>query len=207
MQDALDAGRRAPTRCSLDLQAAYGMSCGGSVDVLIETFDAGRAVLIVGAGHVGTALAPLLVSVGFRVVVCDTRPARVEGGLLQPSSRLHLVAAPHDDAQVLAALGGRVDDAAAVVMTHDQELDERALAWALHKGFAFVGGVGSRGKAARLCSKWVQGGLSEAEVARVSMPLGVDIGARSPAEIGISIAGELIAWRAGGGGAARGHQV
>jgi len=82
------------------------------------------------------------------------------------------------------------------VMTHDHQLDQKVVEWALAKGFGFVGGVGSRAKAARTRQRLEAKGVKEDDIARVRMPVGIDIGARSPAEIGVAIAGELIAFRA-----------
>lgn len=193
------ASREAPeaTVRAVDLRAAYGMACGGSVELLIEPLCAARSVMVVGAGHVGLALAPLLCQLGFRVVVCDRRSDRVEAARHHESPQLVVVNGSHDDAGVLAALGEAAGGAALLAMTHDHELDERVVTWALRRGFAFVGGVGSRSKAARLRRHLAADGLPEEEVARLRMPLGTPIGARSPAEIAVSIAGELVAWRAG----------
>jgi xanthine dehydrogenase accessory factor len=82
-----------------------------------------------------------------------------------------------------------------LVMTHDHLLDQRAIEWALSRGFAFVGGVGSRAKAERTRQRLEAKGFSEADRARVRMPIGVDIGARLPDEIAVSIAAEMVAWR------------
>jgi xanthine dehydrogenase accessory factor len=195
----LEAARTQPTEASVrfvDLRSAYGMACGGSVEILIEPLTSARSVLVVGAGHVGCALAPLLVQVGFQVVLCDTRQACVDGALRLGRPQLRVVAGSHDQPEVVEALGGSIDAAAALVMTHDHDLDEQVLGWALGQGFALVGGVGSRHKAARLRARWATAGIAQADVDRLRMPLGVDIGARSPAEIAVSIVGELVAWRA-----------
>lgn len=82
-------------------------------------------------------------------------------------------------------------------MTHDHAADQVAIEWALRQGFALVGGVGSRAKAARVRSRLEAAGFDEADRARVRMPLGAEIGARTPEEIAVAIAAELIAWRAG----------
>jgi len=83
-----------------------------------------------------------------------------------------------------------------LVMTHDHQLDQTAIEWAIRKGFGFVGGVGSRAKAARTRARLEAKGFPPEDIARIRMPVGLDIGARSPAEIGVSIAGELVRWRA-----------
>jgi xanthine dehydrogenase accessory factor len=80
-------------------------------------------------------------------------------------------------------------------MTHDHALDQRAIEWALKAGFAFVGGVGSKAKAARTRDRLEAKGVPVADRERVRMPIGIDIGARVPDEIAVAIAGELVAWR------------
>jgi xanthine dehydrogenase accessory factor len=165
--------------------------------------------LVVGAGHVGVFTAPLLASVGFRVTLCDSReeaadPARLaafaaapvlEGSLLA-TEPVRVVHADHDDPETWRGLPASLARSALVVMTHDHQLDQTVIEWAIGRGFGFVGGVGSRAKAARARERLVAKGVSPADVDRVRMPVGVGIGARTPAEIGVAIAGELIAWRA-----------
>jgi xanthine dehydrogenase accessory factor len=181
-----------PVVRTVALGPELGMSCGGAAEILLEPLDPGLAVLVVGAGHVGAALAPLLVSVGLRVVVCDDRPSIVAASALVASARLTLLGASHDDPRVLQALGASPSRSAALVMTHDPDLAAKALEWAVPSGFGFVGGVGSRNKAARLHGLLAGRGL---DVSALRMPLGVDIGARLPAEIALSIAAEMVRWR------------
>lgn len=116
---------------------------------------------------------------------------------------LRVVHADHDDPEVLAALGAPPGRAFCVVMTHDHQLDQEVVGWALARGFAFVGGVGSRAKAARTRERLRARGVAEADVERVRMPVGVDIGARRPAEIAVAIAAELVRLRAAREGLAR----
>ena len=164
-----------------------GMCCGGQVEMLIEPIDGVVPCLVVGGGHVATAVAPLLVRVGFAVTVVDAR----EGW------------GDEDRIPGVRCVQGEVDDAGAaidprgvcLVMTHDHSLDQDAIEWALKRGFAFVGGVGSRAKAERTRQRLEAKGFSESDRARVRMPLGVDIGARLPDEIAVAIAAEMVAWR------------
>ena len=169
------------------LGAELGMCCGGRIEVLIEPIDGVVPCLVIGGGHVATATAPLLAKVGFVVTIVDAREGwgdeeRVAG---------------------VTCLSGEYDEVArdfdvrgaCIVMTHDHQLDQRAIEWALARRFAFVGGVGSRAKAERTRQRLEAKGVAEAERARVRMPLGVDIGARLPDEIAVSIAAELVAWR------------
>lgn len=237
MAKALSDAHAAPRVETFRLGASLGMCCGGSVDILIEPLVPPTLALVVGAGHVGVFVAPLLASLGFRVTLCDAReeaadPARlaqrtllvgasrdadasagedaeadaeadaegaVSGGLsaeLGALAGVKILHAEYDDPEVIRAIA-RPEEAIALVMTHDHALDQRAIEWAIERGFGFVGGVGSRAKAARTRGRLEAKGVGAEDIARVRMPVGADIGARTPAEIGISIAAELVAWRAG----------
>ena len=164
-----------------------GMCCGGRVVALLEPIAGLVSCLIVGGGHVATVVAPLLGGVGFAVTVVDERE---EWGREGRIAGVRCLVGEYDDLGKDVAVSG-----ACLVMTHDHALDQRAIEWALRRGFAFVGGVGSRAKAQRTRDRLLAKGFAEADVARVQMPLGVSIGARLPAEIAVSIAAEMVAWR------------
>ena len=195
LQRAL-AGTPAPPRVErFELAAALGMCCGGGVELMVEVLEPAAQVLLVGAGHIGSALAPLLDDLAFGVVVCDAREQLVAALPVQPR-RIVALCADHDDPEVRAALGDALANIAMVVMTHDHQLDQRVVEWALRAGFGFVGGVGSRAKAARCRARLEAKAFAEADIARVKMPCGIDIHARLPAEIAVSIAAQLVRWRA-----------
>ncbi|MBL8611022.1 MAG: XdhC family protein [Myxococcales bacterium] len=164
-----------------------GMCCGGRARLLLESIEGRTACCIVGAGHVATALAPLLDRVGFAVTVCDAREGWAEGERIPGAT---LVLGEHDEAFADAPAG-----AVFLVMTHDHALDQAAIEWALRRGFAFVGGIGSRAKAARVRDRLEAKGFSPEDRARVRMPLGLSIGARLPDEIAIAVCAELVEWR------------
>lgn len=186
------AGESSVCTRSYALTRALGMCCGGTVDVVIERFGASIAVGVVGAGHIAAALAPLLAGLGFAVHVADDREELASRGRFA-SATVHL--------GEFSLLRERLSPRSALlVMTHDHGLDQRAIEWALREGYAFVGGVGSRAKHRRCVARLEAKGFSRSDIERVRMPLGVAVGARSPEEIAVSIAAELIAWR-------RGHDV
>lgn len=170
---------------SFQLGPELGMCCGGQLVVLLEPLTALVPCLVVGGGHIATAVAPMLARIGFAVTVVDTRDA------WSAEERL----------PGIRSVNGDFDDAeadprgACLVMTHDHALDQRAIEWALRKGFAYVGGVGSRAKAERTRTRLEAKGFSDEDRARVRMPIGLDLGARLPDEIAVAIAAELLAWR------------
>jgi xanthine dehydrogenase accessory factor len=165
-----------------------GMCCGGRVEVLLEPLGALIPTLIVGGGHVATALAPILSRLGFAITVVDERDAWASEGRIPG---VKCITGEFDD------VGTAVDPDRGIclVMTHDHQLDQAALEWALTRGFSFIGGVGSRAKAERTRLRLEHKGYSKEAQQRIRMPLGVDIGARSPEEIAVAIAAEMIAWR------------
>lgn len=182
-------GEAAVLTRSFALGRSLGMCCGGTVEVMLETFSPPCCVGIVGAGHVAAALAPVLATVGFAVHVSDERDEFATAERF-PTATVHPGA--------FAALRAHVPPRGALlVMTHDHGLDQDALEWALRQGYAFVGGVGSRAKLLRCRARLEAKGLSPEDIARVQMPLGVPVGARTPEEIAVSIAAALIAWRRG----------
>ena len=183
-----EAGEGAVRAETFRLGPELGMCCGGSVDVMIEELPAACPVGIVGAGHVAVETTRLLAALGFAVTLADARDAFASPERF-PAARV-LCGEP-------SALVSWVPRSGAVlVMTHDHQRDHDAIAWALREGYAFVGAVGSRAKAARTGARLEMRGFSEADRARVRIPVGLDIGARSPAEIAVSIAAELVRWRA-----------
>lgn len=201
MVASLDGDEGHPRTETFRLGPSLGMCCGGSATILLEPLRPSIAVLIVGAGHVGTETAPLLARLGFRVTLADAREEAAGEGRAAPlagdaTGALRVVCAEHDDPEVLAGLGAPPERSFCVVMTHDHQLDQAVIGWALSRGFAFVGGVGSRAKATRTRERLRARGVDEAQIARVRMPVGVDIGARRPAEIAIAVAAELVRVRA-----------
>jgi xanthine dehydrogenase accessory factor len=170
------------------LGAELGMCCGGRVEVFVEQMIAPPEVLIVGAGHVGLAITRLFKTLGYRITVVDSRDAWSENAAAEG---VHVIYGEPSEAREHLSR-----QTAVLVMTHDHALDQEAIEWALREGFPFIGGIGSRAKAERTRQRLTAKGFAEAEIARIRMPLGLTIGARSPAEIAVAVAAELIQYRA-----------
>lgn len=161
--------------------------CGGQVTLFLERFDAQPHLLVVGAGHVGCAIAEIAVRAGFAVEVLardqDAPPnlagVAVRSGL-GPGS-LESVGVP-TSAQMIVATGAH-------------EVDVEWGVAALKVGFAGVGVVGSRSKAAALRQAAERAGIDEARRATLRCPVGLDIGAITPGEIALSVVSELIMLR------------
>lgn len=187
---ALLADGRTTTR-TLDTHLTHelGMCCGGRMTVFLEKHVAAPALVVFGAGHVAKELAALAVATGFRVTVVDER---AEWASATRFSGCELVLRPCDDV-AREHRGGA--DTYYCVTTHDHALDQRCVEALLDTPSAYLGVIGSRRKAERFRQRLRAGGFDEARIARLECPMGVDIGALTPAEIGVSIVARLVAVR------------
>jgi xanthine dehydrogenase accessory factor len=146
------------------------------------------------------------VFLGYRVTVCDARPVFATATRF-PDAHEVIVDWPH---RYLAAEvdAGRIDRRTAIcVLTHDPKFDVPLLQVALRLPEAgYIGVMGSRRTHHDRLDRLRDAGLSEGELARMSSPIGLDIGARTPEETAVSIAAEMIALRWGGEGVRLSHR-
>jgi xanthine dehydrogenase accessory factor len=148
-------------------------------------------LLVIGAGQLSRALAEMALALDFEVIVCDPRE---EYAATWEVANTRFVSEMPDD--VVTAL--QLDPHSAVVaVTHDPKLDDLALLEALKSPAFYVGALGSRGNTAKRRERLKLFDLSEEEIARLHGPVGLHIGARTPAEIAIAILAEVIAVRNG----------
>lgn len=142
-------------------------------------------LMIVGAAHIAQALWPMAEALGYDVTLIDPRDAFASEARF-PGARL-LRDWPDE---ALDALG--LDQRCAVItLTHDAKLDDPAIMRALRSPAFYLGCLGSTRTHAKRAARLREGGFSEAEIARIHAPLGLDIGAKSPAEIALSALAEL----------------
>jgi len=189
LRQALSSGE--PELLIRDLAHDLGMCCGGRMEIFVEPILPPPRLWLLGAGHVAKPTAALARSVGFEVHVIDEReelntPERF------PECRL-LLADPSRELRK-AALG---DADWVLIMTHDHQLDEAALAAVAGQNAQYVGLVGSKRKVFRLVQRVRAQRDGDFPLERVFAPVGLDIGAVSPEEIAVSIVAELVALRHG----------
>ena len=157
--------------------------------LFVQTHNPPLRLLVVGAVHIAQALAPLAALTGYAVTVIDPRGAFATE-LRFPGVSLH--DAWPDEA--LTALG--IDSRTAVVtLTHDPKLDDPALLVALRSPAFYVGSLGSKRTHAKRLERLKEQGVTDAELARIHAPVGLDIGAVTPAEIALSVMAQITAVR------------
>lgn len=156
------------------------------VSWFLNVFNAPPRLYVVGAVHIAQPLSHMAAMSGFSVVVIDPRTAFATG---ERFPGLHLVTAWPDEALADLPLDRRT---AVVTLTHDPKLDDPALLAALGAPSFFIGALGSRKTHAARCERLRAHGIPDAQIARIRGPVGLAIGAISPAEIAVSIMAELI---------------
>jgi xanthine dehydrogenase accessory factor len=156
-------------------------------------------MLVFGAIDYATSMARLGAFLGYRVTVCDARPVFATASRFPDADEV-VVDWPHRYLAAEAA-AGRIDRRTAVaVLTHDPKFDVPLLEVALRTEVGYIGAMGSRRTHDDRLVRLRDAGLTDEELARLSSPIGLNLGARTPEETAISIAAEIIALRWGGGG-------
>jgi xanthine dehydrogenase accessory factor len=158
--------------------------------VFLHAFIPPPRLIVVGAVHIAQALVPMAAMAGFDVVVIDPRRAFAADHRFP---NVTVIQEWPDEAMERL----KPDSSTAVVtLTHDPKLDDPALEVALKSDAVYVGSLGSRRTHEKRKARLLEAGISEAQFARIHGPVGLNIGARSPAEIAVSILGQIIETRA-----------
>ena len=159
--------------------------------VRLRVGPAARLVLA-GMSPVAEACAEFAQRLGFEVVVCDPRPAAFEGLALAGVERVASLPA------TFIADGGCHAASAVVALTHDPRLDDLTMIEAVKSPAFYIGAMGSRKTSAARAERLRRsGGLSEAELSRLHMPIGLGLGSKTPAEIALAVMADIVRVRRG----------
>jgi len=163
--------------------------------VFVQSFAPAPRMLVFGAIDFAAAVARAGKFLGYRVTVCDARPVFATASRFPDADEV-VTDWPH------RYLAGTSTDARTVicVLTHDPKFDVPLLEVALRRPAAYIGAMGSRRTHDDRLARLLEAGLTDAELARLRSPIGLDLGARTPEETAIAIAAELIQLRWGGSG-------
>ncbi|WP_353648954.1 XdhC/CoxI family protein [Nakamurella sp. A5-74] len=191
----LAAGRSATLTYGPD-----GERRGEGMRVFVSTFAPKPRMIVFGAIDFAAAVARQGTFIGYHVTVCDARGVFATASRF-PAADEVVVDWPHRYLRAQAE-AGRIDDRTVLcVLTHDPKFDVPLLEVALRlPEVAFVGAMGSRRTHEDRLARLREAGLTAAELDRLSSPIGLDLGARTPEETAVSIAAEIIALRWGGRG-------
>ena len=191
----LDAGRNAILHYGVD-----GQRRGEGLDVFVESFAPPPRMIVFGAIDFASAVAKIGSFLGYRVTVCDARPVFATASRF-PGAHEVVVEWPHRYLKAETE-AGRIDRRTALcVLTHDPKFDVPLLEVALRlPEVGYIGAMGSRRTHEDRLARLREAGVTEDEIARMSSPIGLDLGARTPEETAVSIAAEMIALHWGGAG-------
>jgi xanthine dehydrogenase accessory factor len=168
---------------------------GDELGVFVNSFAPPPRMLVFGAIDFAAAVARVGAFLGYHVTVCDARPVFATNARFPEADEV-VVRWPHE---YLAET--TVDERTVIcVLTHDPKFDIPLLEIALRSPAAYIGAMGSRRTHGDRISRLRDLGMTEEELARLSAPIGLDIGARTPEETAVSVAAEIVSARWGGSG-------
>lgn len=185
---ALDTATLAEARAAIAKDRTGKLADGRT---FVQVYAAPYRMVIVGAVHIAQALAPMAEAAGYQVFLVDPRQA---WATRERFPEVPILNDWPDDALKRLKPDLRT---AVVVLTHDPKLDDPALTVTLASEAFYVGALGSRKTHAKRLARLREQGLEEAALDRVHAPIGLAIGAKSPAEIAISILAEVTRVRRG----------
>ena len=168
----------------------------GAAEVMLQIWEQPARLIVVGGGHVGLALASFGEQLGFAVTVVDDREDFANWERFPMAE--HVLCG--DLAEELDAI--EFDETAHVVLVSRGHMqDELALRHSAGRGVGYVGMIGSRRRTATVLQHLREEGYDAAALDEISTPIGLDIGAETPAEIALSILAEIVMLRRGRSGA------
>ncbi len=177
-----------------------GQRLGDGMEVFVSSYAPSPRMLVFGAIDFAAALAQQGSFLGYRVTVCDARPVFATRSRF-PTADEVVVDWPHRYLAAQAEAGTIDQHTVICVLTHDPKFDVPVLEVALRlPQVGYVGAMGSRRTHDDRMNRLKAAGLTGTELSRLSSPIGLDLGARTPEETAVSIAADIIAKRWGGGG-------
>jgi len=170
---------------------ADGATLGDELRVHVRSFASPPRMFIIGAIDFSAALAPFAAQIGYEVTICDARERFARSARFSSAAQV-AIGWPQEVMRGVE-LGPRD---AVLVFTHDPKFDEPALLCALQTDAGYIGALGSRQTAADREARLRRAGATDADVARIHSPCGLDIGSRTAEETAVSVLAEMIASRA-----------
>src|SRR5215211_7521469 len=183
---AADAAIVAAARRAMEVGRSETVDVGGA-KIFLNVYVPPARLIVVGAVHIAQSLAPML---DFDVTVVDPR------GAWATTNRFPGVKVVQEWADEAFDKMGLDVSTAVVTLTHDPKLDDPALEAALKSDVFYVGALGSKRTHAKRKDRLREAGITDEQFARIHGPVGLNIGAKSPAEIAVSILGQIIEARA-----------
>lgn len=166
--------------------------CGGTMEVLIEPIIVKPTLYIMGAGHVGQALAKIGKTIGFRVVVVDDREEFANREKFPDADEIRVLDFDKVADEIKVNQSSYI-----VIVTRGHQHDKKVLEAFIRSKAKYIGMIGSKRKVKEVFQSLLDDGIEKELLDRVYAPIGLDIGAQTPSEIVVSIMAEIIAHKYG----------
>ncbi|MBF4692505.1 xanthine dehydrogenase accessory protein XdhC [Fusibacter ferrireducens] len=173
------------------LLKSKGVLKRGEPTYYVEPLTQSATVYVFGGGHVSQELVPMIAHVGFRVVVYEDRASFADVKLFPQEVRT--IVGPFNDIFSKITL---TENDYVVIMTRGHQADYEVLEQVMRADVAYVGLIGSASKKASTFKRLIEAGISENDLDQIHTPIGIPIKGETPAEIAVSIAAEMILFRA-----------
>jgi xanthine dehydrogenase accessory factor len=169
--------------------------CGGQVEVFVEPILPAPLIIVIGAGHVGKAVVHLAKWLGFRVAVSDDRAEFCNPETTPEADAYYPVTMDKLPQQI------KIDKRAVLILTtRGSSVDAAGLAPLLDSPAGYIGVIGSKRRWATTVKALKKKGISDAKIAKVHSPMGLELQAETPEEIAVSIMAEVLMIRDKGTG-------
>ncbi|MBI5511840.1 MAG: XdhC family protein [Deltaproteobacteria bacterium] len=175
-----------------NLTTELAMCCGGQMTFFLEPIMSQPVLIVFGCGHVGTALIEAALPLGFDIVAVDDLVENANPERLPQATRIINSYEPEDLRDLPTG-----DNVYTVILTREHAFDQRLLEHCITRPGRYLGVIGSERKAQMQRERLAAKGFDAALVDKVRCPIGLDIGAETPAEIAVSICAELTRSRRG----------
>ena len=157
-------------------------------ELFIEVYPPPPRLIMVGAVHIAIPLTRFARELGFRTIIIDPRPVFATRDRFAEADEL-IIGWP----QEVLTESSFNDSTFLVVLSHDPKLDNPALKLALNSNCRYIGALGSRKTHSRRIKALKEEGLTDAQIARIHAPIGLDLGGRKPEDVAVSIIAEIVA--------------
>ena len=191
VEDALEVLHTGKTRLEtyalVDPERGDPGVCGGEMTVYLEPYMPPHTVFVIGTGHVGAAVVDLAHWLGYRTVANDDRPERVKEDIV-PNADERITGTVEEALSAVAV----TEDTSIVVVSRSVDIDVDAIPQLLETPARYIGVMGSGRRWNTTKRQLVENGLDEAELDRIHVPIGIELGAETVQEIAVSILSEII---------------
>ncbi|MGV8146789.1 MAG: XdhC family protein [Alkaliphilus sp.] len=191
--EAINENNSRVVEYALNKEAKEGihMDCGGDMTFFIEVISSSPEIVIIGAGHVGSAVYKQACLLNYDTVIVDNSKEYVHEQRFPKAKFIYV-----DESIQVAINNVKVDDNTFIVIV-TRDCDEQALETVIDSQAAYIGMIGSVRKTAKIMNSMRDKGKAEVKIDFVYAPIGLDIGAETPEEIAVSIMAEIMKVKSG----------